>query len=70
MVFSVPSAATAASKLAAAAKEFGANASEPAPASAPMKVISAASARAVTRPRVTVIAASFDHLVICKLRMT
>jgi hypothetical protein len=57
MVFS---AATAASKLAAAATEFGAVASEPAPASAPVKVITAASAAAVTRPRLTVTAARID----------
>jgi hypothetical protein len=49
MVFSVPRAAAAASKLAAAATEFGAVAREPAPSSAPVNKVSPACARVLTR---------------------
>jgi hypothetical protein len=53
MVFSVPRAAAAASKLAAAVTELGAVAREPAPSSAPVNRVSPACAWVVTSANAT-----------------
>jgi len=71
MVFSIPSPATAVSKLAAAAAELGAVAREPAPSSAPVNRISPACAGAVARARANVTMTRIALLVaICVSDMT
>src|SRR5258706_16421694 len=62
MVRSMPRAASEASKFPAAATELGAVARDPAPSSAPVKVISAACAGAAARTRATATAAEIGPL--------
>src|SRR6476469_4914483 len=62
MVRSIPRVARAASKFPAAATELGAVARDPAPSSAPVKVISAACAGAAARTRATATAAEIVPL--------
>jgi len=62
MVFSMPRVPTAASKVAAAAVEWGAVARDPAPSSAPVKRVMPAWAGAVTKARANAAMASITPL--------